>query len=407
MTYQNNVILRFTLMVLIAGFITHVAGMIFITDGSTRTAVSNMVLFIPSLILCIGDARLRKSMIEKRYWLIGAMLIFTVAIAFTNSGSENSTYDQFKIALYIVLYLATIALLVREGKMEACLNILFVIAGVCAITSVVLQSILQDRNIVFSGYRLFSLGYGRYGDFQNPIIAALFYGFFGVYGFCQLLTKRYSLPITILFSACLVSLSLYVFCTGARGVWLGYGVAALTAAALFHTPRTRKWLMGAVLVAAVIGIWLSPVVREQQVRGFSLRDVIWEGWFARLNEFWLAGAGAGRSFDICIASGECFNQAHNLFLQFFYEYGVIGVLLMLTLLMTAFRQAADRRIWSAPLGSIGLPLLVFGMMTALFNYHTVMNRPGVYWIVFWLPLGVILAQHTRLNSACEKTIRDN
>jgi hypothetical protein len=50
-----------------------------------------------------------------------------------------------------------------------------------------------------------------------------------------------------------------------------------------------------------------------------------------------------------------------------------------------------------PLGLLGLPWLTYAVATALVDYHTVLNRPGVYWLVFWLPIGLILAIHANRN----------
>lgn len=89
---------------------------------------------------------------------------------------------------------------------------------------------------------------------------------------------------------------------------------------------------------------------------------------------------------------RCYNQVHNLFLQYFYEFGVTGAVLLLVTIAYVFKRAIDTKTWHHPVGSVGLPLLIFGVVTALFDYHTVFNRPGVYWIVFWLPIGMILSQ---------------
>ena len=407
MTYQGNFFLRLTLTILTVGFIAHIAGMLFITDGSRHTTISNATLFIPALILCIFDKPLRESLISRKYLFAALMLFFTIVIALTNSNSENSAFVQFKTVLYVVLYLATINLLVREGRMEVCLNILFVVAGITAIASLIVQSILQDSSIFVSGSRLYSLGYGKYANFQNPIIAALFYGFFGIYGFSQLLTKQYSTITTLLLSACVLGLSLFVYCTLARGVWLGYGVAVCTTAILHHSDRSRKWLIAAAVITMIISISLFPILIDQYTRGLSLRDLIWEGWLGRMKEFWLAGAGAGRRFEICLTGDQCFSQAHNLFLQFFYEYGAVGLLLMISMLIAVFRRAMDRRAWMMPLGSIGLPLLIFGIITAIFDYHTILNRPGVYWMIFWLPIGVILSTQMVMDAQDKRRSYDN
>lgn len=380
------------------GFTVHLTGLLFITDGSTYTTLSNAGLFLPALLLCIVDGRLRQGLWQKRYLPVLLVLAFSVLVAVLNPGSTASAFSQFKTALYVFLYLGAIHILAREEWLEKSLTITFVLAGLFSIAGLLIHFTQQEQNIFFSGQRLYDLGYGDYANFKNPIIAALYYGAFGIYGFHLLLTKTFRPWLRLLFMVCVLGLSLYLFCTLSRAVWLGYGLAIATTIILHHSLRSRKWLYLAGALFLVTAAWLWPVIVNQQSRGFSLRDLIWAGWLERINEFWLFGAGAGSSFDICIFEMQCYNQVHNLYLQFFYEFGFIGAALLLLAIVHVSICAIDRKIWSHPIGSVGLPLLIFGLVTALFDYHTVFNRPGVYWIVFWLPIGIILSQR-RLAAA--------
>ena len=380
---------------LVFGFTVHVSGILYILDGSKSTTISNLTLFLPALIMLIADRNARQFLFQSRYLPVLVMLGFTVMVALWNKQSITSGFDVFKVSLYIVLYLGAINWMVERGVIERVLNILFVVAAIFAFSSVALHLIMIDPGYLLSGQRLSSLGYGGYADFQNPIPASLYYGVFGVFGFHQLLTRRYSIPLTLFFYGCVLALSLYVYCTLARGVWLGYGVAILAIVILHHQPRSRKWLALTAVILALAAVGLSPILLEQGDRGLSLRDLIWADWLLRLPEFWLFGAGAGTGFDVCINSGLCFSQAHNLFLQFFYEYGIAGVLLLLLVVGVVLKRSLDRRLWTGPLATAGFPLLVFALITALFDYHTVMNRPGVYWLVFWMPIGLVLAQNVK------------
>jgi O-antigen ligase len=394
----SSAFLKYTLFVLMIGFTAHLTGLLFILDGSVYTTISNLGLFLPALILCIGDRGLRNSFIQKHYRPVLLLLAFSMLMALLNPNATISAFTQFKTVLYIALYLGTIHILAREGLLEKCLTFTFVVAGLFAIAGLLIHSIQQEQNILFSGKRLFSMGYGGYADFKNPIIAALYFGFFGIYGFHLLLTKALGLWSRVLFAACVLGLSMYVFCTLSRAVWLGYGLAICTTILFHHNSRSRKWLYLAAVLFLGAAAWLWPILLHQQNRGFSLRDHIWAGWLNRLGDFWLFGAGAGRDFDFCIAGTRCFSQAHNLFLQFFYEFGIMGAALIILAVIHACKCAIDKKTWARPLGSVGLPLLIFGVTTALFDYHTVYNRPGVYWIVFWLPIGIILSQKVVLGA---------
>lgn len=386
---------RFLFCLLVLGFTVHVSGVLFILDGSKSTTISNLTLFLPALIMLLLDRQARKYIFYPRYAPVLVMLGFSCLIALWNEQSVTSGFDLFKVSLYIVLYLGAISWMVERDVMEKVLNLLFVIAAFFAFCSVAWHLVMVDSGYLLSGNRLSKLGYGGYADFQNPITASLYFGLFGVYGFHQLLTKRYSVAVTSVFCFCFFSLTLYVYCTLSRGVWLGYAIAIITTVILHHDARSRRWLVLAAGISLVGVVALSPVLLEQKDRGLSLRDLIWGDWLLRMPDFWLFGAGAGRAFDVCIEKGLCFSQAHNLYLQFFYEYGIGGAALLLVVVGVALRRSLDRSLWGRPLATAGLPLLVFGLVTALFDYHTMMNRPGVYWLVFWMPIALILAQQPR------------
>ncbi|WP_095099959.1 O-antigen ligase family protein [Pseudomonas sp. Irchel 3A5] len=381
----------FFLYLLFAGFTVHISGMLYISDGSRFTTISNLTLFLPALMLIFLDRRVRESLRSKRYLPLLVLLGFTVLVAAFNPTSALSGWDQLKTGLYILLYVTAIKILVDRNLMEKSFDAVFVIAGIFALVSLVYTFFYVDPHMFFDGQRIQKLGYKDYADFKNPIIAALYYGLFAVYGFHQLLTKRYSRFVTIVYGVCVLALSLYLYCTLSRGVWLGYGAAIGASIAFHHDHRPRKWLAATAAFVVLILIWLSPMMLEQTDRGFSYRDLIWHDWLKRLPNFWLAGAGAGNKFNVCIDSGYCWTQAHNLYLQFFYEFGLGGALLLLLMIGFVLARSLNKSNWNFPLGTVGFPLLVFAVLTALFNYHTVMSRPGVYWLVFWMPVGLVLS----------------
>ncbi|UXZ95413.1 O-antigen ligase family protein [Pseudomonas phytophila] len=395
--YMVAAVSRFFLYLLVAGFTVHISGMLYISDGSRFTTISNLTLFLPALILLFLDREVRESLCSKRYLPLLVLLGFTVLVALLNPTSDLSASDQLKTGFYILLYVCAIKILVDKNLMEKSLDAAFLIAGIFALVSLIYTFFAVDSNMFLDGQRIQKLGYKDYADFKNPIIAALYYGFFGVYGVHQLLTKRYSRFVALVYGVCVLALSLYLYCTLSRGVWLGYGAAIGASIAFHNDERSRKWLAGAAVAGVLVLLWLSPMLLEQTDRGFSYRDLIWHDWLERLPDFWLVGAGAGNKFNVCVDSGHCWTQAHNLYLQFFYEFGVGGALLLLIMIGCVLARSLNRDSWGSPLGSVGFPLIVFAVLTALFNYHTVMNRPGVYWLVFWMPVGLVLSMGSQLT----------
>ncbi|MCY1305991.1 hypothetical protein D9M68_835380 [compost metagenome] len=91
---------------------------------------------------------------------------------------------------------------------------------------------------------------------------------------------------------------------------------------------------------------------------------------------------------------RCFNQAHSLYLQFTFEYGLPGLLLLLAFVWGLVRSGLSRR-GRDNMATLGLALFAFMLVSAVANYYVIFLRPGVFWIVFWLPAGMLMAMSCR------------
>lgn len=377
------------LLVLSLGLLVHLVGFLFITDGSRITTLLNLTFFLPALLLTACVPAYRSRLLSRELLMPAVFLGFTVLVACLNAQSEHSPKDQLKVSLYVLIYLSAILILALENKLERLLSGAFFFASATAMASLLYQRLVLGQDVLGS-YRIFSLGYGDYANFANAIVSALYFAVFAVYGVHQLASKPMTWALRALWAFCVAGLVLYVLCTGSRGVWLGM-LAAFFASLLMHLSTGRRRAALAIMVAVVVGAGvILKHVFTGQGRGLSLRDEIWAGWYDRLGEFWLTGAGAGNAFDICVSETTCFKQAHNLFLQVGYEFGLFAVLLLVVMIGVAYVRGMQRSHWHKPLGSVGLALMIFATISAVANYHTVLSRPGVYWLVFWLPVGLLI-----------------
>jgi O-antigen ligase len=90
--------------------------------------------------------------------------------------------------------------------------------------------------------------------------------------------------------------------------------------------------------------------------------------------------------------GALIETTHNAYLQAFWHGGVIGLSLLLLLLVVAFRQAwllarqgGDYTVFC---------MLLFAACTMMTGVDTLIDRPRDQWMLFWLPLALLLSYKT-------------
>lgn len=224
-------------------------------------------------------------------------------------------------------------------------------------------------------------------DFQNPIVSALYFGVVAVIALCMSLREKGWLKVLSLFA--FLGASAYCYFTYSRGVWVGLLAAIMVFLAVSLPARQFRLALWGILPLALAGVFLLGKAGGIDA---SYRDEIFWQWWSKIDAFWLGGSGAGADTNICIDKIQrCFNQAHSLYLQFFYEYGIPGLLLLVvliaTLLLSGWRYRVRRSF--APLG---LALMVFAIVVSVANYYVIFLRPGVFWIVFWLPTAILMCE---------------
>lgn len=206
-----------------------------------------------------------------------------------------------------------------------------------------------------------------------------------------------------------------------RGAWLGAAVALLVMPLL----RYRRWwivVAGALAVAAVSGLALGPDRLQDLLFPASLSDEaavntlpgrleLWLRAVVMLRDFGLAGAGPGQfeqlvmvlypPFFTGLLGG--FQHAHNLYLQAALDFGILGLVGLIALLLgTAASIVAASRGWAdfapsdRPLAALAVG--IFGSLVAL-SVHGLVEAPMVaprgYVLVFAL-LGIAAAVCSQL-----------
>ena len=202
------------------GMFTFLTGKILLPGSPSHIAQTYIWLMFPTLILSLIYGR-RLFAGYKPGWLelfiVGFILLNVLSFFWSSTEHDFSRY--YKDALYITLFLIATCALIRSSKLNLghLFEISALIVAVGAGISLYYHFIVIDAPFLFRGYRIFNMGPWGFGNFENPIPAALFYGPFALILFSRFLeARKQPLRQAVLLIAILV-IQAYVIMTGSRG----------------------------------------------------------------------------------------------------------------------------------------------------------------------------------------------
>ncbi|MBV1907553.1 MAG: O-antigen ligase family protein [Pseudomonadales bacterium] len=212
---------------------------------------------------------------------------------------------------------------------------------------------------------------------------------------CTSVGSLHSRPIVKLCSIfMLLILSYAVYLTGSRSSML----AALVVIGLMFYFRLRPnqrfmyLTSGLALVCVlVVGavLYMPEVLVGFKERGFSFRPEIWRYVIQETGSHWLIGQGYHPARIPIADDVGWVSHAHNLFLSVYRYGGLIGTVALTSLLLLTFIIKIRReQSWS---NDISLWVLLFGILVCTVNGKFPIDRPGWIWLIFWIPLCIVLA----------------
>ncbi|RXU70101.1 O-antigen ligase domain-containing protein [Pseudomonas protegens] len=373
------------------GLFVQLSGFLFNNDGSRQATQVYLLLFVPALILLIAE-RFALSWWRQPSALILLALLGWVVLRSCFDDSWKAPGYLLKVALLILLYVFVVGQLVRKGVIEIPLALAVLLACCFAWLTLIVQFVVLDKPLAYevlrSTGRLRELGWHGFADFSHPIPAGLYYGIFAVLLLSVLVERELKawawLPVLVGLAGLLV----YVLLTFSRGAWFSTLAGSLTLLVLSPQRRARVLLLiGALLILLMMAVFWSRVEHEWFL-GTSQRGPIWLNWLARLPEFWALGKGAGVNLVYRYPWGDVVYYAHSLYLQLWFEYGIVGFALFVLLLGSVLRKAW--RLRADPAARVALATLVFALVAMVSEVSTVFSRPNLSWIVLWLPIGLIM-----------------
>ncbi|WP_238996078.1 O-antigen ligase family protein [Azotobacter chroococcum] len=370
-------------------------GLVFNNDGSRYATQTYLLLFVPALFLLLARRFSPEIWRQLPARILLGLCAWVLLSGWLHPGAGEDPGHWFKIVGLVLIYLFAVASLVGQS----CLFHRLLVAAVAMAALFawltlyyqfgVLDKPLDYQQIRFTG-RLSELGWKGFADLDHPIVAGLYYGVFAVLATGLLVGLPLRAWQAALLALGMLGLLAYILLTFSRGAWFATAAGGLVMLLLFPSARSKALLgSGALLLLVALFVFWPEIQHERQV-GLSNRDLIWDAWGERLSGFWLLGAGAGADFEFVFPPPVNFSvkHAHSLYLQFWYEYGLPGILLLVALLASLVWKGWTCR--AEPLARLGLGLLAFAMVAMVSDIYAVFHRPSPYWVVFWFPVGILL-----------------
>lgn len=208
-----------------------------------------------------------------------------------------------------------------------------------------------------------------------------------------------------LFGIALLVMAACMVFTWSRGAWLGM----LIAVAIFLAISDKRWIFVGVLAIVLVPVALylsgnSAIVERVLSIGntadtsTAYRVSIWRASIKLLGDFWLPGIGVGSDaykavYPVYALTGADFAlHSHNLYLQFWVETGIIGIISLLSLSLAFLRNTFSAKVvknikksdvakLTVALGAGFVGFMVQGLTDYVwYNYKILM----IFWIIIAL-----------------------
>ena len=192
--------------------------------------------------------------------------------------------------------------------------------------------------------------------------------------------------------------------TQSRGPFLSMIVAAIVA--FLCKPKWNfKLLAGSLIVLIVIGsiLYFSGFFdifikrAEESSRAGSVRFGIWQHAFEVAKQKMIFGWGFNKELEFINGYGQPVTTTHSLYLATFLKGGIVGLLLLLSMILFAGRQCLRHL---AANHKAEIAVIVFALMFYVTQGMFVISNPREYWVLFWLPLAIIFS--TPVKTALQK-----
>lgn len=354
-------------------------------------------IFLPALIIFFRDHKLKNVTHENLFLFI---LLFLLYMALSLGWSEHRTWNElFDATRYILLILSfplVITLALRNGGWQIGDLLWWSMLGVSIVALITIITFYTNNSFPYDRLE----GLGR--TVSNPTTNANMHGLFAIIGLTFLVQNRkrvdLSLPAQTITLLSTFTLCSYVILTQTRGALL-----ALIVATFLLLILNKKWkaifLLALIAVATIASIELSESIRGLFERGLGTRPYIWLESLGLFAEKPLFGHGVATETKYLISlngTTKTYENTHNILLHILVHYGLVGLFLWSLPTLYAIKSAScfdkTTKDWTL------IVVLVYCLTAMMFNIRSILASPNAVWILYWLPIGLILYNNLMLKS---------
>lgn len=373
--------LIFPFALLLAYGIFH-CGYFFMPDYSDHYRLFARMVFPLGLFTIVSCFReLRHSTL---FWVVLTYMLYLLASSLW--APEPDWYrlgQKATICVYLITLIASTRYLIR-WKSEYFNSMMFVFILVATAAAAFNIAHFYSENS-FPNTRLV-----MYGSLTNQNEFSNIFGIFAILALAKFQQKR-TIAVSLSAAAIAASSLLFIWLNQSRTAFVALMLSLLIMVFLSgNVRRGMRWMIGVLFAISIALVMIFPeVIEEAMVRGTSLRPQIWLEIWRHAVEAPILGHGLTTKVAVQFENIRLFETAHNAYLQVFWQGGLVGLGIFLLLLYVAARQAwvTGRRDGDMTI----FCMLMFTMIVMLSGVDTLIERPRDQWILFWLPIALLLA----------------
>ena len=187
----------------------------------------------------------------------------------------------------------------------------------------------------------------------------------------------------------------FIILTNSRASFVALGTS-LIFLLLIHKSKKILYLLAIITIILLTTLIFQPDIIIK--RGFSLRPEIWSSSLEQIKNNLFFGHGLGTKISIYIKEqGLRFNNIHNQHLGIIYNFGVIGFILWISLLVSMFNIYRKNKL--SFLSQVGAAMLIYGIISGITESTNIFTRPKEQWFLFWLPIAILFTvEYRRLKN---------
>lgn len=334
------------------------------------------LLIIGLFVFWLTSIVLKKQNISFNNNIVPVFLIFfgiTISTLFSSNLEISAGIWKSWFVIPLLFFLILINELKTKEQIKNILISLF-LSGIGV--SLIALFYWLDNNLTYDGrLRAFYLSPNHLAMYLSPILILSFYLYF--------LVQKKALKFLLIFGYLLLSLVIYL--TYSYGAWLG-----LLAALVFLVFKQKRFkIISAFLLIFILFFVIQiPAQKFQKLLDFSYpslesRLVIWQSAWEIIKDHPLNGIGPGmfQKYYLDYQAQPYLEwavpQPHNLFLAFWLQAGLIGLIGFMWLLIDFFKRIRFKQVLSSILIGAMIYILIHGLIDT------------TYWkndlaVVFWL-----------------------